>query len=258
MVGTAPEDEAYALEVTYNYGVVGYERGTALAGFDVYVDDPDAALAAAAHLGYSTVGGTTDVLGPDGYAYRVLPRPVGRREPFRAVRFVVPDPVATAEWYARTLGAEVRVGPLGSATVAFLEEGAGNGVQNGVVFRFDVGPKAVVVQFDGRNAFSLPAVRVREIYAAERERRPKHIVHELQEIDEETGLGVLLIAIVTDVNGLELCLVSSEAFEPAIRDAVDYRGPDYGAREQLALDYAKTVARAKKQKPGNFGWAAEF
>ena len=69
---------------------------------------------------------------------------------------------------------------------------------------------------------------------------------------------MLLIAIIRDVNGLEVCLVSSEAFEPAIRDAVDYKGPDYGVQERLALDCAKFVAAAKEKEPEKFGWAPEL
>ena len=38
---------------------------------------------------------------------------------------------------------------------------------------------------------------------------------------------MLYIAIVSDVNGLEICLVSSEAFEPAIAAAYNGVGPDY-------------------------------
>ena len=175
-------------------------------------------------------------------------------------------------------------------------------------------PSLKVEQFDGRNAFSLPAKLVRRVYDDLSNRAPERIVHELQEINEETGLGagggaeisfsddhgispssprrrrdpslgppvsprtihvvaaasprpvsrgyprrarsqVLLIAIVSDINGLELCLVSSEAFEPAIAGAANFVGPDYEQRTQLALDYADKVAAAKADAPSVFGWA---
>ena len=42
-----------------------------------------------------------------------------------------------------------------------------------VVFRYDVGPvEATTTQFDGRNAFSLPSARVREIVGAMEEAQP--------------------------------------------------------------------------------------
>ena len=37
MVGTKPENEAYALEITYNYGVDGYSKGTGLASIEVMI-----------------------------------------------------------------------------------------------------------------------------------------------------------------------------------------------------------------------------
>ena len=100
--------------------------------------------------------------------------------------------------------------------------------------------------------------QVRAVYEKLAREEPDRVVHDLQEINEETGLGVLLIAIVTDVNGLELCLVSSEAFEPAIKGAFDGVGPDYDERAKLATDYAAKVAAAKADKPAAFGWAPEL
>ncbi|KAH8065934.1 hypothetical protein JL722_324 [Aureococcus anophagefferens] len=231
MVGTRAEDEAYALEITYNYGVDGYAR-LRLHLFEMYVDDAAAAAARATALGYSVHG--TSVVGPDGYAFKLRDRPAGRREPFKSVHFEVADPKATAAWYAKTLGMAA----------------APHGTGERVYFAADEAES-----HDGRNAFSLPAARVRAIYDQLARDEPDRVVHELQEINEETGLGVLLIAIVTDVNGLELCLVSSEAFEPAIAGAHDGVGPDWAQRAQLAIDYADKVAEAKANKPAGFGWA---
>ena len=247
MVGTRAEDEAYALEITYNYGVDGYARGSGLHLFEMYVDDAAAAAARATALGYSAHG--TSVVGPDGYAFKLRDRPAGRREPFKSVHFEVADPKATAAWYAKTLG--MAAAPHGTGErVYFAADEA-----ESVVFDFHEGDAVVPTQHDGRNAFSLPAARVRAIYDQLARDEPDRVVHELQEINEETGLGVLLIAIVTDVNGLELCLVSSEAFEPAIAGAHDGVGPDWAQRAQLAIDYADKVAEAKANKPAGFGWA---
>ncbi|KAH8075490.1 hypothetical protein JL721_1500 [Aureococcus anophagefferens] len=220
MVGTRAEDEAYALEITYNYGVDGYARGgSGLHLFEMYVDDAAAAAARATALGYSVHG--TSVVGPDGYAFKLRDRPAGRREPFKSVHFEVADPKATAAWYAKTLG--MAAAPHGTGErVYFAADEA-----ESVVFDFHEGDAVVPTQHDGRNAFSLPAARVRAIYDQLARDEPDRVVHELQEINEETGLGVLLIAIVTDVNGLELCL-----------------------RAQLAIDYADKVAEAKANKPG--------
>mmetsp|Transcript_32951 Transcript_32951/g.38150 ORF Transcript_32951/g.38150 Transcript_32951/m.38150 type:complete len:374 (-) Transcript_32951:415-1536(-) len=275
MVGTAPEDEAYALEVTYNYGIAGYERGTMLVGFGIYVDDLVDSIETAMELGYAVKGRV--VTGPDGYRYRLEYRPEHkldrRREPFHTVYFAVPDPEATADWYAETIGAvPVPVkNELGAdRTIGFHPEATGQAATlgwkgEGVVFHFTTAVKtggatggtgAVVTQFDGRNALSLPAEQIRSIHKTLLEKQPERIAHELQELDEgNVGLGILLILIITDPNGLELCLVSSEAFEPAIRDAADFLGPDYDTRKKLAIEYAEAVAEAKKETPDTFGWA---
>jgi hypothetical protein len=46
-------------------------------------------------------------------------------------------------------------------------------------------------------------------------------------------LGTLFIAIVKDLDGFEICLVSSETFDKAVLAAADFKGPDYGLRGML-------------------------
>ena len=50
----------------------------------------------------------------------------------------------------------------------------------------------------------------------------------MQELNEK--LGVLVILIVKDPAGYELCLVSSETFFPSVVGATNYEGPDWGHR----------------------------
>ena len=42
-----------------------------------------------------------------------------------------------------------------------------------------------------------------------------------------------MIAIVKDVDGYEICLVSSETFDRAVLEAADWIGPDWGLRRRL-------------------------
>lgn len=258
MVGTRAEDEAYALEITYNYGIEGYQRGTGLRHFEMYVADVGAALEAAKLQGYAVSGSATGgaVDGPDGYKFVLYQRPHGRREPFKEIRFAVPYPEATVAWYVDVLGMEAGGKPR-SPDASVVASYASDSAES-VVFRFDKGDVVTATQFDGRNALSLPSATVRAVYDRLAEEQPNRVTHELQEINEETGLGILLIAIVNDPNGLELCLVSSEAFEPAIAGAADYKGPDYDHRAQLAVEYVSKVAQAKASAPTTFGWAAEL
>jgi hypothetical protein len=41
---------------------------------------------------------------------------------------------------------------------------------------------------------------------------------------------------VRDLDGFELCLVSSETFDPAVLAAADFVGPDYARRAQLLVE----------------------
>ena len=59
------------------------------------------------------------------------------------------------------------------------------------------------------------------------------------------ALGVLLIFIVKDPHGFELCLVSSETFDPSVRAATDYSKPDW---EYRAKREAETLAAVEAEK----------
>ena len=112
MVGYATEDKAWALEVTYNYGVDAYVTGTGLASIAVAVPDAAAAAKAAQGLGYMvrSVGlASVMVLGPDGYRFNVVDKNniaalAARAEPFLSVRLHVSDLVRTEQFYTSVLG----------------------------------------------------------------------------------------------------------------------------------------------------------
>lgn len=259
MVGSDREDVAYALEVTYNYGVEGYARGSGLRRLEMIVSDASAAAAKARALGYAVSrpepsplsnDGLVDVTGPDGYCFSLATRVAdGTTHRFASIVIGATDVLATAQWYMETLGmvraARPQYGRHEGARAISLRF-----PQDAVALTIEPADSVVVEQWDGRNAYSLPAAKVREVYARLSATQPARVVHELQEINEETGLGVLLIAIVSDPNGLELCLVSAEAFEPAIAGAADWRLPDWAKRAELAAEYHAN-ARAQPADKAN-------
>ena len=53
MVGYEDESVSYCLEVAYNYGVYGYEKGNALQSIGIAVKDVAESLAKAHELGYA-------------------------------------------------------------------------------------------------------------------------------------------------------------------------------------------------------------
>ena len=69
-------------------------------------------------------------------------------------------------------------------------------------------------------------------------------MHPLQILQEQ--LGQLLILIVADPDGHEVCLVSRAVFEAATRAADDFKMPDWEQREAIEA----AVLAAKAPKPG--------
>jgi hypothetical protein len=99
--------------------------------------------------------------------------------------------------------------------------------------------------WEGRNAISMPAALLQEVYARILAETPELIVHGIMELEE--SLGTLFIAIVKDLDGFELCLVSSETFDQAVRAAADFVGPNYALRATLAAERAAVAAKAAKR-----------
>lgn len=109
-------------------------------------------------------------------------------------------------------------------------------------------PPPARTQWEGRNAIALPEATVRAINGRVVAEAPELVVHAMQELDEK--LGVLYILILKDpVEGYELCLVSSETFDPSVRAATDYSTPDWGGRkEREAAALAAAAAEAEERQ----------
>ena len=91
-------------------------------------------------------------------------------------------------------------------------------------------PAPRLTQWEGRSALALPADRIRAIYAHVKEHSPQLIIHEMRELQEK--LGTLFIVILRDPAGYEVCLVSIETFDPSVREATNYVGPDWAVRNE--------------------------
>ena len=115
MVGYNPEDAAYALELTYNYGIAHYEVGNGLRRFVLTLPETAKKLARAKELGYA-LAGTDTVIGPDGYSYVLRDAAAMPSEPFAAVVLRAADAAGLAQWYGDVLGMETRALSLPEAT----------------------------------------------------------------------------------------------------------------------------------------------
>ena len=100
MIGYGPESSNFALELTYNYGIDGYEFGNGL--LYIAIQQP-AALKRIQNTKYQITG--TDIIeGPDNYRYKILPWISSRAERFVAIAIRVNDLDNAKKYYLEVLG----------------------------------------------------------------------------------------------------------------------------------------------------------
>ena len=99
MIGYGPEAENFALELTYNYGINGYQFGNDLQY--IALAKP-AALVRAASLGVPVEGNI--IKGPDNYKYKIIQPVAGRAEAFAVVGLRVANLAKSKEYWIGILG----------------------------------------------------------------------------------------------------------------------------------------------------------
>ena len=245
MVGYGAEDEHYALELTYNYGIYSYDAGQGLQRFVLHIDGAAMALERA-RLRNLTVSSGNVIHGPDGYKYELrdkAERGEAASEPFGDVVLRAADPAALAGWYANLLGMTAIKNDGGSIRVSYPESGLPVGF---VIEPTTDGTKPKIEQWEGRNAIALPEETVRAVNARIVNESPELIIHSMRELHEK--LGTLFIVIVRDPGGYEVCLVSIETFDPSVREATDYVGPNWASRNETRLRVAGLAAMSAARK----------
>lgn len=276
MIGTVTEDEGYALEVTYNYGVDKYPTGTGLTSFYILVDDLDASIKASWALGYPAkkhpkLSGQATSIGPDGYRYVLISKTMflkqlnqpNVKEPFLSVKLNVGNMDRSIKFYTDILGmTQVKnklsqfLSTTGDETDVILGYESPNENEELTLMTLhqsEVPP--TIEQYEGRHAISIPAVKLQEAYSKIQANYPELIVHEIMELDEQ--LGILFIAIVKDFDGFEICLVSSETFDKAVKVAADFKEPDWELRKGLIEERkVQEKTRAARKMTGVIGGVA--
>lgn len=238
------EDEWYCLEVTYNYGVLSYEKDNALMSFGMCVDSVEKALEKAQSLGFAVEDGRT-IVGPDSYRYDVFPR--CRPEPFLYAMLRVSSIESAKAFYcgnlqmqdvSKALNAEV-LGrtPPGSQALAVAYP-CGWSVPNILVCD---GTAPAWSGWSGRFAVSMPGDQLTAVYATLD--KEKNVAHELCDLQEK--LGRLLITIAKDDDGYETCLVSSEFFDNATRSETNWKEADWDQRRAFLDERAKKSDKGK-------------
>lgn len=130
MIGYGPEQANFALELTYNYGIEGYEFGNDLQY--IAVCNPSSLVRAAA-LGYNVHGNV--IQGPDSYRYKVLPRVPGRAETFLVVALRVSNLARSVGYWRDVLGMR-EVAPTSPLLAGLESPGPGGSINPSTVLTF--------------------------------------------------------------------------------------------------------------------------
>lgn len=262
MVGYDLEDKAYCMELTFNYGLDSYKAGTGLKEFGLFVQDVEAAVAAAKGLGYAVQDGV--ITGPDDYNFRPLPLPAGRGEKFLYVLCRVRDVAVSSKFYRDFLGmSDAAVPSLPSmpakaAAVSYTPATHPHKGEPVLLVFYEDGTAPALTPWEGRHAFALSAEEVKAAYSKYKSERPDLIMHDGgggEPLALQEKLGTLFIFIARDADGYELCLVSRETMLPAVVEAVtNYDGSalDWGARDKRIQEIAaagQEVEATIKQHP---------
>jgi lactoylglutathione lyase len=237
MVGYGREDASYALKLTYNYGVQSYKKGGGLNEFRIILDGvserSDAAFALGYHVEYRARG-VRHIIGPDGYEFTLVPDHHGnggknRDEPFSTVVLRSNDPAKLSYFYKQFLGMKElmhkALDPKNTIDVVGYEESK----MRFVIATALEAPK--ITQWAGRNAIAMPEAAVRDLNMRVLKEAPHLILHELRVLEETHGPVVVLV--LRDPAGYEVCIVSSEHFDRSVAAATDYKGPNWEHRASL-------------------------
>lgn len=219
VVGYRPEQDGFSIHLTYNYGVQAYKKGSGLVHIAVGSEDPEGVLSAAESMGYEVVG--DEIIGPDGYRFRVLPMPRGT-ERFMYVALRVQELPKAVSFYGDVLR-------MNDLTVdyehyAFNRGGSdlmrvvGYQPDNQAVLMLFEDPtldKVVLEQWEGRNVLVVPEAALRE--ACEQLGESGSIGAVLHEFsDAHDGDEVQPpCAVLKDVDGYEVSLSGPAAAAPA-------------------------------------------
>merc|ERR1712232_1313874 len=147
---------------------MGYQPGTGLKEFGIFVPDVAAAIKAAQNLQYKASNDT--IVGPDQYTYRLFEKPEGRTENFLYVLCRSGDLARSVAFYKDFLGfsdAELPSIPGLASKAAALSYTVDSHPSKFepvklVFYQDEIAP--TIAPWEGRHAFALDAEEVKSIY----------------------------------------------------------------------------------------------
>jgi len=212
------------------------------------------------------------IIGPDQYRYRVLQQPADRKERFQYVALRVKSLSKAVEFYEKALGMldltpdfeHLAFNRGGAAFLRAVGYAHDKEEMPLLLFEDQSQPgKVTLEQWEGRHAIRVPGAELRALYSClQEDAHGGSILHPLREFNEMPALrrarglppmlcnpppvsveehGHLAVAIVTDTDGYEICLVSSEMYNAAVAAAYT---------DDAEIDWAwRGLAREGKREP---------
>jgi len=234
MVGYGKEDVSYCLEVTYNYpswdGDVTYNVDESIQFFAIAVNDVQSTLNSALSLSYEISDGV--IVGPDGYKYKPLSKPIGREEPFLGVRLRVSSIEVTKEFYTGIIGMHViekypSLGELGTDVKSVCLSFDSTHCLYQFIEDSSKGSITVPSGWQGRNALGVADVGV--VYQKLKDRNGA-VHHERRLLKEEPKMEIF---IAKDFDGYEICIITLSEFGKDAAKNTDYIEPDWEKRKKF-------------------------
>lgn len=203
MVGYGPEDTHFVVELTYNYTVGNYKRGTDLQGITVQSRE---ALGRARAAGWPVLReeGRHVLQAPGGYKFFLIDEPQpSARDPVLSVAVGVTDMERSVEYWAGLLGLGV-VGAGRSCTALSYCPAS----QASLVL--EAQPTVDHATAAGRIAFCVPAAQLPDLQERMLESGTT-VLTPLVSLDTP-GKATVQVVIFADPDGYEICFVGAEAF----------------------------------------------
>lgn len=238
MVGWGPEKTNFAFELTYNYGINGYESGDDVQFFCIACPE---AVPRAQALGYRIEydNGVPMICGPDNFKYKIIDA-MPRAERFVAVVLKTSDVSKSQTYWCDVLGMKNLAIPPGC--------NIGN---KRVAFGWPAGGTALVfVETGGEVDHALAAGRIANACDSvepffEAAKASGGTIMNPPITLSTPGKADVVVTILADPDGYEICFVGAEGFydlaEP-LYDLIDWR-----LRESRGADGAPPPARNDKK-----------
>lgn len=207
MIGYGPENSNFALELTYNYGINGYEFGNDLQ----YIAFASPQILQRAVKFGCTIINSNEICGPDNYKYKIIPPIAGRAEVFVAVGLRCANLDKALGYWINIIGMTIFATPPGLETLCRSACVGFNDSQTYLqLIEVDDGKAVDHALSSGRIAFACKDKSVPSIFAA------ITVVGETVQVPPLTlptpGKADVVVTILRDRDDYEICFVEDIAF----------------------------------------------